>query len=262
MKLYRIHGIMLKNLYYTRRNLDRIFDIFYWPVVGLFTWGFTTLYLEDVTQSSQFVSFFLGALILWMFVQRWQQDISTFMLTDFWSQNIYNMFSSPITNVELFLGTTLFAGVRALISFAVLLILAVVVYAFNILSIGVFALVALSTSLAIFGSGLGLFVAGLIYRFGQRIQVFAWSTIVLLQPVSAVFYPRDVLPGIFHTVALALPTSYVFEGMRTALSQEVIPWNAIWIATALSVVYFGLGYLVFHILLERARKGGQLAKNG
>ncbi|MDY6773771.1 MAG: ABC transporter permease [Candidatus Nanohaloarchaea archaeon] len=261
MKLYRIYGIMLKNLYYTRRNLDRIFDVFYWPVVGLFTWGFTTLYLRNVTQSSKFISFFLGALILWMFVQRWQQDISTFMLTDFWSQNIYNMFSSPITNFELFLGTALFSGVRALISLGLLLVLAALFYAFNLLSIGVFGLAMLAASLAIFGSGLGLFVAGLIYRFGQRIQVFAWSTIVLLQPFSAVFYPRDVLPGVFHDVSLALPTSYVFEGMRASLQTGVIPWSDIGISFALSFLYFGLGYLAFHVLLERSRRGGYLAQN-
>ncbi|MFB6294560.1 MAG: ABC transporter permease, partial [Candidatus Nanohaloarchaea archaeon] len=70
MRRSRVRAIILKNLYYTRRNLDRIFDIVYWPVVGLFTWGFTTLYLEDVTQSSQFISVFLSGLILWMFVQR------------------------------------------------------------------------------------------------------------------------------------------------------------------------------------------------
>lgn len=261
MKLYRIYGIMLKNLYYTRRNLDRVFDILYWPVVALFTWGFTTLYLEDVTKSSQFISFFLSGLILWMFVERWQQDISIFMLTDFWSQNIYNMFSSPITNFELFVGTTLFSGVRALISFTVLIILAAVFYAFNIFSIGVFGLAMLCTSLAIFGSGLGLFVAGLIYRFGQRIQVFAWSTVILIQPVSAVFYPRDVLPGVFHTVSLLVPTSYVFEGMRTVLNQGGIPWHEIGVAFGLSFVYFIAGYLVFHVLLERSRKIGELAKN-
>ncbi|MFB6294559.1 MAG: ABC transporter permease, partial [Candidatus Nanohaloarchaea archaeon] len=130
---------------------------------------------------------------------------------------------------------------------AVLLILAAIFYSFNILSVGVFGLAALTLPLAIFGSGLGLFVAGLIYRFGQRIQVFAWSTIVLLQPVSAVFYPREVLPGVFHAASLLIPTSYVFEGMRQALAEGIVPWAALQVALALSIVYFAAGYLVFHV---------------
>ncbi|MDY6764201.1 MAG: hypothetical protein SV377_00685 [Halobacteria archaeon] len=94
MRLNRIHALVLKYYYNMRRNLDRIFDIFYWPAVGLFTWGFTTLYLEDVTRSSRFIAFFLGGFILWTLVQRSQQDFSTALLEDYWNDNIYNTFSS------------------------------------------------------------------------------------------------------------------------------------------------------------------------
>lgn len=261
MRLNRIHALVLKYYYNMRRNLDRIFDIFYWPAVGLFTWGFTTLYLEDVTRSSRFIAFFLGGFILWTLVQRSQQDFSTALLEDYWNDNIYNTFSSPVTNLDLFVATTVYAVLRAGAAFAFLFVLAVAFYSFNVFSIGVFGVVILTFTLVIFGSAVGTFVSGLIYRFGQRIQVFAWSTVFLLQPFSAVFYPRETLPGIFHTISLAIPTSYVFEGMRTSISENTVPLDSFTTALGLTLVYLIAGYAFFAYFLEQARQNGYLAQN-
>lgn len=260
MKLYRVHALLLKYVYNMKRNLDRLFDMFYFPAVGLFTWGFTTLYLEDVTQSSRFIAFFLGGFILWTLVQRAQQDISMALLEDFWTRNLYNTFSSPLTNVEVFAATTLYGIIRAAISFAFLAVLAILFYGFDVFSIGIIGVALSAFILTLFGSAIGLFVAGMIYRFGMRIQAFAWSTVFILQPFSAVFYPRETLPGVFHLIALSLPTSYVFEGMRTAITQQVVPWNALLPATVLSVVYMVIGYTVFNHFLEEARRHGYLAQ--
>jgi ABC-2 type transport system permease protein len=256
-----MEALVIKYYYNMRRNLDRIFDIFYWPAVGLFTWGFTTLYLRDVTQSSRFISFFLSGFILWTLVQRSQQDLSTALLEDFWNDNIYNTFSSPLTTLDLFLATTFYAVTRALLAFGFLFVLAIAFYSFNIFSIGVLGVALLSFTLVLFGSALGTFVSGLIYRYGQRIQVFAWSTVMLLQPFSAVFYPRETLPGIFYKASLAVPTSYVFEGMRRAIEDDIVPWPEIRAALLLTLVYLIVGYAVFAHLIERARQHGYLAQN-
>ncbi|MDY6764202.1 MAG: ABC transporter permease [Halobacteria archaeon] len=150
---------------------------------------------------------------------------------------------------------------RAGAAFAFLFVLAVVFYSFNVFSIGVFGVAILTFTLVIFGSAVGTFVSGLIYRFGQRIQVFAWSTVFLLQPFSAVFYPRDTLPGIFHTIALAIPTSYVFEGMRTSLSENTVPLGSFTTALGLTLIYLIAGYAFFAYFLEQARQNGYLAQN-
>lgn len=260
--MHRVLALVWKYLFNMRRNLDRIFDIFYWPAVGLFTWGFTTLYLRDVTNSSRFISFFLGAFILWTIVQRSQQDLSTALLEDFWNQNIYNTFTSPLTNLDLFLATTLYALVRAGIAFVFMGVLAVFFYSFNVLSIGGLGVALMMSCLILFGSALGAFVSGLIYRFGQRIQVFAWSTVMILQPFSAVFYPRETLPGVFHTISLLVPPSYIFEGMRYTIETGAIPWSDLGIAFGLSMVYLALGYAVFTYFIEEARRKGYLAQAG
>lgn len=260
MKWYRVYGLLVKYAYSMRRNMDRLFDVFYFPAVGLFTWGFTTLYLEDVTQSSQFLRFFLSGFILWTVVQRSQSDLTLALLEDFWSHNIYNTYSSPITNAELFVSTALYAVFRALVAFGFLGLLAVLFYGLNVLSMGVVALALFTLCLILFGSALGVVVAGLIYRFGTRIQVFAWSTAPILQPFSLVFYPRSALPEPFLTVSYVIPTSYIFEGMRTALTTDVLPLGNLAVGYALTAVYLVAGYAFFHHFLEKSRQHGYLAQ--
>lgn len=260
MKSNRIEALFLKYYYNMKRNLDRIFDIFYWPAVGLFTWGFTSMFIDDISDGGGYIGFFLSAFVLWTLVQRSQQDLSTALLEDFWNDNIYNTFSSPITNLDLFVATTLYSVARALVAFLFLFLLGMVFYSFNIFDLGLISLSILGGTLVLFGSAIGAFVSGLIYRFGQRIQVFAWSTIVILQPISAVFYPRDILPGLFYYSSYLVPTSYVFEGMRVVLDTGETPWTHISISLGMTMVYLFIGYAVFAHLLEKSRQKGYLAQ--
>lgn len=261
MRWCRVSALLWKYVYIMRHDLDRVFDIVYWPIVGLFTWGFTTFYLRDVTGDSRFIAFLLGGFILWTMVERAQQDISVFLLQDFWNQNIYNTFSSPLSNLEIFTATALFALGRSVVTFGFLLVLAYGFYAMNLLSFDPTGIAALVGALVVFGAALGITVAGLIYRYGMRIQIFAFSIAFLMQPFSAVFYPRDTLPGVFHTISLAVPPSYVFEGMRATMRTGTVPWGQVGTAFGLGLVYLAGGYLVYAHFLERSRQEGFLARN-
>ena len=77
MKLHRITALIARHLYLYRRSLPRIMEIFYWPFLDLVIWGFITLYLTKYQpQVPGFVTFFLGALILWDMLFRSQQGIT------------------------------------------------------------------------------------------------------------------------------------------------------------------------------------------
>ena len=84
MKFYRINALLLKYYYITINRIDRIFDIFYWPVVDLFIWGFAAFYIQQLSDVN-ILSMLLGGIILWIFVWRSSQDIAVFVLEDFWS---------------------------------------------------------------------------------------------------------------------------------------------------------------------------------
>lgn len=259
VKLFRIMALLLKYWYITKSRLDRWFDLFYWPVIGLFVWGFTTIYLRDLTQSNFIFQFIIGGAILWNFFIRSQQDIAVFILEDFWSSNLFNMFTTPMTTPELAISTLLLGMIRSVISFFFLIIIAFLMYSFNIFNAGIFFIAFASFALMMFGWVIGMFVSGMIFRYGLRIQIFAWSLSWLIQPFSAVFYPLSSQPYWVQTLSLMFPTTYIFEGMRAVLSGSGA-MGYISKALLLDIVMLTLSYIFFHKSVENARKKGLLIK--
>jgi ABC-2 type transport system permease protein len=83
-----------------------------------------------------------------------------------------------------------------------------------------------------------------------------------LMPLTCVYYPVSVLPSWLQTVACALPPTYVFEGMRALILDQVFRADLMVAAFALNVLYFGLAVLVFLQLLKSARRIGSLLQTG
>ena len=107
MKLHRITALIVRHLYLYRRSLPRIMEIFYWPFLDLVIWGFITLYLARYqSQVPGFVTFFLGALILWDMLFRSQQGVTISFLEELWARNLMNLFASPLKPSE-FLAATM-----------------------------------------------------------------------------------------------------------------------------------------------------------
>src|SRR5262244_3758270 len=95
-----------RHLYLYRRSLPRIMEIFYWPFLDLVIWGFITVYLARFqSQIPGFVTFFLGALILWDILFRSQQGITISFLEEIWARNLMNLFASPLKPSEFLAGT-------------------------------------------------------------------------------------------------------------------------------------------------------------
>ena len=84
----------------------------------------------------------------------------------------------------------------------------------------------------------------------------------LIQPISATFYPVDVLPAWLRPVALLLPATHVFEGMRQALRGEAVDTGSLAAAFGLDLVYLGAGALFFAWMLRRVREKGYLGRLG
>jgi ABC-2 type transport system permease protein len=77
-----------------------------------------------------------------------------------------------------------------------------------------------------------------------------------------VFYPVASLPGFIRPVALALPSSHVFEGMRAVLADGVVRWDHLAWAVGLNVVWMIAALLVFSAQFRHARQGGALLNIG
>ncbi|MFC1800957.1 ABC transporter permease [Nanoarchaeota archaeon] len=259
MRWHIIQGILLKYYYITKNRLDRLFDVFYWPTIDVLVWGLTTYYISSLSENF-IIGFFLGGAVLWSIFNRANTDMGVFILEDFWSRNLPNFYSTPARISEVIVALCLNGLFRAIASFAFLSVLTFILYAFNIFSIKIIYVLVFFIFLLVFGWIVGLFVAGLIFRFGMRIQVLAWGLGWLMQPVSCVFYPLNSLPVWLQKVAVWFPTTHIFEGMREILMTGTFSLISLFNAIVLTVLFAFLSVLFFYSSFNKAKKTGLLTR--
>jgi ABC-2 type transport system permease protein len=262
MKVHRIMALVVRHLYLYRRSLPRIMEIFYWPFLDLVIWGFITLYLARFqNQIPGFVTFFLGALILWDILFRAQQGITISFLEEIWARNLMNLFASPLKPSEFLAATMVMSIFKVTCVSIVMALCAVLFYSYNIFMIGLW-LFPFVINLVVTGWIVGVFTTSLIMRFGQEAEVLAWSMVFLFQPISCVFYPMDVLPGWLRAIAWANPAAHVFEGMRAVLSTSTQPvMNLLW-ASGLNVVLLVAMIMWFYRTFAYCKEQGLLVRVG
>lgn len=260
VNFHRVWAVMARHLMSWPRSLERVADAFWWPSFNLLIWGLVTVYLEQQTNTYQMlVNIFLGGVIMWVFVYRSQEEIGIILLQEAWDRNLLNMFASPLTIWEFTIAAFLLSAVKLLLSVAWMVTLGLLLFQFNIFRFGL-VLVPYAGLLLASGLIMGIIINGLIIRFGYRIQVFAWSLILLLQPFSGVYYPVGSLPSWMQNVARFLPTSYVFEGMRYVLKNGTIDGAGIRMALLLTVVYLIIAVGFFGWIFGQAKERGMLMK--
>ena len=188
----RVSALLMRHLYLYRRSHIRVGEVFFWPVMNLLLWGFITAYLQRLV-IPEAVGFLLGGLIFWDCVVSCTDGDYAIGHGRGLGKNLLNLFIAPIRIIDFLLATCLIGVIRAMVNLVLLGGLAYILYAFNLLTIGL-ALLPFLTSLLLFGWGVGMCTMALMLRFGQAAEALAWSVPFLLQPLSAVFYPVDVLP--------------------------------------------------------------------
>ncbi len=259
-KIHRVTAIVQRQLYLYQRSVPRLAEVFFWPLLDLFVWGFVTLYLRNFP-IPKFVAFFLGALILWDILFRAQQGISVSFLEEVWAKNLPNLFVSPLRPAEFLVGLMIISVVKVLLAGLVGALLAWLFYDYDLSRLGM-ALIPFVLNLMAMGWAIGIVTMATILRFGQEAEMMAWGLAFLVQPFSAVFYPVSVLPTWVQPISLLMPSSHIFEGMRQVIETGEVDASRILAATGLNVLYFALAVALFYHNLRVARENGLLLRSG
>ncbi|MCC6355912.1 MAG: ABC transporter permease [Verrucomicrobiae bacterium] len=258
----RVFALVLRYTYLYRRSVPRLIEMVFWPMMDLLVWGFVTAYLLQLKPgASGLVTFLLGAMIFWDILYRSQQGLALSFLEDLWSRNILNLFASPIRLREFLAATFLVGLFKVLVIGTVLTATALGLYRFNLLDVGP-ALVPFFVNLVVMGWAVGMVTVAIILRFGIGAEALAWAIPFFLQPLAAVFYPVDVLPGWLQPIALSIPATHVFEGMRHVLRGGDFPLAMLARASMLNVAYLAGAAAFFVFMFRSARNRGHLAKLG
>jgi len=258
MKLYRIRGAILHYYYILKSSPDRITDVFYWPSIDIVVWGLTSLYFTRNSNASTLLPFLLSGIILWTIVYQGQREISFGLLEVLWNRNMVNMFTTPLTFTEWIVSITVTALAKSSLSFIVAAVLALVLYKMNVFNEGFYLLPFLAL-LTLFAYAVGFFVSGLILRYTTKIQTLAWSTMALISPFSAIYYSVSTLPIWAQKIALLIPPSYIFEGMRQVILKKSLDTNLLLAALLLDLAYLILSLIYLKMSFDKVLDKG-LAK--
>lgn len=258
----RVGAMLLRYTYLLRSSWPRLLELIYWPAVQMLMWGFLQSYVD---QNASFFAkaggTFIGAVLLWDILFRGQLGFSVSFLEEMWARNLGNIMMSPLRSSEFITALMIMSIVRLAIGMVPVTILAVFFFNFNLYSFG-FALAAFFMNLILTSWAIGILVSGIVLRNGLGAESLAWTIMFLFLPLTCVYYPVAILPTWLQPIAWSLPPTYVFEGMRALLIDNVFRYDLMIQALALNAVYFAAAMAAFVMLLNSARDQGSLLQTG
>ena len=265
LRLNIIRALVTRQVLLYLRNPVRGIELFFWPIVQLLVWGFVTVFLQKQAGIAadgfpRFITFLIGAIILWDALFRSQQGVAISFLEDVWTRNLLNVFAAPIRMTEYLAASFAVGFLRVAITGLAMAAIAAIAYAFNLFQFE-WLLVAFYGNLMMFGWTLGILSTALVLRWGHGAESLAWAIPFMVQPFACVFYGAEVLPAWMQPVAMALPPAHVFEGMRTLLATGSIDPDGLLAAGALNLAYMTAAGLLFAHTLRTARVRGLLVKS-
>ena len=262
MSLGRILAMLGRYYYLFRGSVPRIIELAYWPIVQVALWGFITkFFLEHSSWLVNAAGALLAGVLLWDVLFRGQLGLSISFLEEMWARNLGQLFASPLRPGELMAAMMLGSLIRTSLGLMPATLVAWLLHEYSIYSLGL-PLIAFFANLMVFGWAIGLAVCALLIRYGLAAESFAWASIFILAPLSAVYYPVDVLPEAAQAVALALPSAHVFEGMRAVMIEGVFRTDLFLWAIALNVAYIAGGVALFAYAFNIARRRGLILQSG
>lgn len=256
----RLAAVALRQFYLYAGSPTRLVPLFVWVALDIAVWGFITRYLNSIASPGfNFVPALLGAVLLWDFLTRVMQGVSTAFLEDVWSRNFLNVFATPLRISEYILGLVITSIGTSAIGLLTMLCLATLAFGLSFFAYGA-AIVPFLLVLFLSGIALGIAGTAMVLRLGPASEWFVWPMPALLSPFVGVFYPIATLPSWMQAVSRILPPSYVFEGVRAIVRGA--PWNPSGLAVGfvLSILYIGAAGLFFRHVFRVAVRTGLLAR--
>lgn len=248
MKLHRIQALALRHLYPLKRDFDLLSDMIYWPLIDTLLWGVTGQWLSsasaDQNESRILIVSILMGLIFWNVIWRSQAEVSRNLMDEIWNNNLINLFSTPLRVDEWVTSVLLLSVIKTTITLCLLVPAIFLLYTVNVFQLGWWIPVFfLSTTMT--GWWLGFVSAGIVLRYGPKAQTVIWTLPGILLPFSAIYFPLAQLPAVIQPISRLIPTTYVFESMRSLIQGGTVRPDYLAFSFGLNMLFLGLAFWFF-----------------
>jgi ABC-2 type transport system permease protein len=253
----KIWAFTVRNAVVNRRNVFAVFEMLFWPFIGIFSVGLLTrfLHLREDT-----VSFILIGAVTMNTVQIAQLDLSYALLYSVWSKSLKHEFIAPVRLSHILIGSGLVGLVRGLVVFGIMAWLSVYLFRMDLGRPGLVGLTWFLVGMFLNAAIIGALVLALVLRFGQRAEVAAWAFSYLMLLLCGLYYPISVLPQSIQILAQFIPLTYFLEYFRHFYGFPQVSPHPLLYGFCQSVVYLIGSYGLVSLTLKSAYRRGILLR--
>ena len=214
----------------------------------------------------KFILYLAIGTAVWTYVSVVFDNVTETVTMERWEGTIEYTFMAPVSRMTHMLGTCLFALLHGILLTALQLVVLSMFFHLDLSQANwgatLFLLLLGSVSLI----GLGTVSAVLPMLFTERGAQMAYIIRAVMLLVSGVYYPVTVLPGWMQVISKVTPTTYMLEGLRNSIGQELFDRPALtrYLAAPDMRRSAGAAWPVYLLrLAERyAKRTGRLKRNG
>ena len=219
-EITRIWAFAWRGVLMASRNAFTLFEMTFWPTVGVLSLGFMARFLHLTPADTSFI--LIGTMAL-STVHICQLDVAYVLLHDVWSRSVKHQFLAPVELRHMMAGSWIVGMVRGLVVFAFLSLLAWTAFGFNPFNSGALAVAEFLTGCFLTALSIGMLVCTLVVSFGVRAEASAWSTTTLILLVAGIYYPVSELPSPLPVLSRLIPLTYFLDAYRSRFGP-VMPW--------------------------------------
>jgi ABC-2 type transport system permease protein len=252
-----VTAFALRNVQMASRNIFLIFELLFWPVVGLLGIGLMARFLELSPEATSFV---LIGQIAFSTVSVCQLDVAYAVLYDVWSKSVKHQFLAPIGVRHLTVGSWLIGIVRAVVVFTLLAGLGWWAFGFDALHAGVGPLLTFLVGCCLTAWVVSVVVCTLIMRLGARAETAAWASVNFVLTLAGIYYSVAVLPGPVAALSAAIPLTYFLDAYRAYYGFAAEFPHPLVTGLGLTALYVVLSHWGFVAAVRSARRSGLLLK--
>lgn len=257
----RIAALVLRYLYLLRSSWPRIIEIAYWPTMQMIIWGFVSRHFSSSSPELTAGGILISVVLVWDCLFRSHISYTLSFLEELWSRNLGNLFVSPLRPRELIAALATISMMRTLIGMLPAALLAIPFFGVSVFDMGL-PLLGFFLNLVLTGWAISQFVTGILIRYGLGAESLTWVLPFLIAPFSCIYYPLSTLPEWMQSIAVFIPTTYVFEGMRALLVDGNFETGLMVKGFTLNILYLIFGLIAFFISFQAARRHGLLLQSG
>jgi ABC-2 type transport system permease protein len=256
----RVHTVVRRLGYVVGRSPHRWFEVLIFPCIDVLLWGSLGAYVALENEASRAAApYLLAGIMLNNLLFQTHVSVATGFMEETWSRNLLNVMCTSVREVEYVLGIAIYALAKLAVALLTVSLAAFAFFGFGLAELG-WGVLLLGLVLLVIGWAMGLFMIGIILRFGQSAEIFTWAIPFLLLALSGVFNPIRAIPGPLQPLSRALPMTHAFEAGRALLDGEPMPWGDLAYATGGGFVLLALAALFCTRMLATFRRRGYVTR--